>query len=73
MGSGLTTLIARKKFGGPGGATGLGVGVVSLEGDASYATAMGGSAAQAISALLTGDPNALSEEAVCECIERYGG
>lgn len=47
------------------------VGVAAL-GDASYAAEIGRSVSGIISATVTGDPDALAEEAICQCIERFG-
>jgi hypothetical protein len=69
----VVSILLKNKLGSAGGLSGLGMSGFAVEGDASYAVAQGQSAAQAISSLVTGDPNALAEEKICECIERYGG
>jgi len=56
-----------------GAVAGPAMSAIAAEGDASYAIAQGRSASEAISAFVTGDPTAISEELICECIERYGG
>lgn len=61
------------RFGLSGGIVGGTLAGIAIQGDLGHAVAQGQSTAQAISSGLTGDPNAISEELICECIERFGG